>query len=66
MLEQLLRLLEREKIKLALEAMDAATGDQFQHGLQVGRYKGLIRAHELIEGMINEATEKEEQFERFA
>lgn len=64
MLERLLKLLEQERTKLAISAMEAPAQDLFNHGVLVGRYQGFKLAEETIERLLNEADEKDQAFER--
>lgn len=64
MLERLLKDLKEERIKIALQAMEAPAQDLFSHGLTVGSYQGMKKAEEILERILNEADEKERDSEQ--
>lgn len=64
MIDKLISAIEIEQTQLAHQSMISPARDQFDHGLVVGRYQGLQQAKDLITRLLDEADEKEREFER--
>lgn len=64
MFEKLLSAIAVEQAELSRRSMLAPARDLFEHGVAVGRYQGLEQCKELIARLLEEADEKEREFER--
>ena len=60
MIHEALRLLKEEQRKLAEEAMLYSKAEPFEHGVQVGVYRGVGVAHDILESMLRDEIAKEQ------